>query len=190
MYIIVGLGNPGLKYESTKHNVGFEVIERLAYEHHIKVDRKKHKALVGQGVIKGEKVILVKPLTYMNLSGESIRSVLDFYNAAIEDVVVVYDDTSLELGGLRIRLKGSAGGHNGIKSVIQHLGTNEFIRIKVGIGAKPAGWDMAKYVLSRFTKDEIPVISDSIKDSVKVIEMILDEGVNKAMNEFNRKAKE
>lgn len=190
MFIIVGLGNPGMKFDASRHNVGFEVIERLAYEHNIKVDRKKHKALIGQGVIKGSKVILVKPQTYMNLSGESVRSILDFYNASEEDVLVIYDDTSMELGALRIRLKGSAGGHNGVKSLIQHMGTNEFMRIKVGVGEKPPGWDMAKYVLSRFTKEEVPVIQDSIKNAVKMIETILDDGVDKAMNLYNRRGKE
>jgi len=190
MYIIVGLGNPGLKYDTTKHNIGFEVIERLGYEHNIKIDKKKHKALIGQGVIKGRKVILVKPQTYMNLSGESVRSILDFYNLSEEDILVIYDDTSLELGALRIRLKGSAGGHNGIKSIIQHLGTNEFVRIKVGVGEKPPGWDLADYVLSQFTKQEIPVMIESVKEAVEAIEMILDQGETPAMNQYNRRRKD
>ncbi|MDA3847604.1 MAG: aminoacyl-tRNA hydrolase [Vallitaleaceae bacterium] len=190
MYIIVGLGNPGLKYETTKHNIGFEVIERLGFEHNIKIDRKKHKALIGQGVIKGRKVILVKPQTYMNLSGESIRSILDFYNLSAANVMIIYDDTSLELGALRIRLKGSAGGHNGVKSLIQHLGTDEFVRIKVGVGEKPPGWDLADYVLSQFTKQEIPIMIDTVKETAKAVEMILDQGVTVSMNQYNRKRKE
>lgn len=190
MFFIIGLGNPGLKFDTTRHNVGFEVVERLAYNHNIKIDRKKHKAYVGQGIIGGHKVILVKPQTYMNLSGESVRDILDFYKEDESSIIVVYDDTSLDIGDIRIRLKGSAGGHNGIKNIIQHLGTQTFTRVKVGVGAKPPGWDLADYVLSRFDQKEIPIIVDAIAESAKAIEMIINEGPTKAMNSFNGKREE
>lgn len=190
MKFIVGLGNPGLKYDTTRHNIGFEVIERLGYTHNIRVDTKKHKALIGQGVIHGEKVILVKPQTYMNLSGESIRSLLDFYKADVTSVFVVYDDTSLEIGRLRLRTKGSAGGHNGIKNIIAHLGTQEFDRLKVGVGEKPPGWDLADFVLSRFADTEMAAMIDAVKESAQVIEAVLKDGMQVAMNRFNSKTKE
>lgn len=190
MFFIIGLGNPGLKYDATRHNVGFEVVERLAYNHNIKIDRKKHKAYVGQGIIAGHKVILVKPQTYMNLSGESVRDILNFYKEDETSIIVVYDDTSLDIGDIRIRLKGSAGGHNGIKNIIQHLGTQVFTRVKVGVGAKLPGWDLADYVLSRFEQKEMPVIVDAIAESAKAIEMIINGGPTQAMNRFNGKRKE
>lgn len=190
MFVIVGLGNPGLKFDSTRHNIGFEVIEKLAYDHNIKVDRKKHKALVGQGVIKGYKCILVKPQTYMNLSGESVREIMDYYNCDLEELIVVYDDTSLEVGSLRIREKGSAGGHNGIKNIILQMTTNEFLRVKVGVGQKPPGWDLANWVLGRFDKADIPVMVDSVKTSAKAVEALIIDGPKVAMNQFNRKKKE
>ncbi|MDF1616471.1 aminoacyl-tRNA hydrolase [Petrocella sp. FN5] len=187
MLFIIGLGNPGTKFNGTRHNIGFEVIERLAYDYHIKLDRKKHKAFVGQGVIKGEKVILMKPQTYMNLSGEAIADVLGFYKETPDKIIVVYDDTSLDVGKLRIRERGSAGGHNGIKNIIAHMKTQEFIRIKVGVGEKPPGWDLADYVLSRFDDLEIKTIQAAIKMSADAVAMILDVGVEKAMNHFNNK---
>lgn len=191
MLFIIGLGNPGTKFNGTRHNIGFEVIERLAYDYHIKLDRKKHKAFVGQGVIKGEKVVLMKPQTYMNLSGEAIADVLGFYKETSDRIIVVYDDTSLDVGKLRIRERGSAGGHNGIKNIIAHMKTQEFIRIKVGVGEKPPGWDLADYVLSRFDELEIKTIQASIKMSAEAVTMILDAGVEKAMNHYNsRKAGE
>ncbi len=190
MKIIAGLGNPGMKYTATRHNIGFEVIERLAYEHNIKVDLKKHQGLVGQGVIKGEKVILVKPLTYMNKSGECIRSLMDFYKLTTDDLIVVYDDTSLDLGRLRIRVKGSAGGHNGIKNIISHMGSQEFPRVKVGVGEKPPGWDLADYVLSRFRDDEMNDVKEAVKEGVTAVEAMLSEGLQPAMNLFNAKRKE
>ena len=135
MFIIVGLGNPGREYAHTRHNVGFDTIDVLADKYHIDVDTKKHKALIGKGIIEGQKVILVKPQTYMNLSGESVREVLDYYKVdETSELIVIYDDISLNPGQLRIRLKGSAGGHNGIKNIIQHLGGSEFLRIKIGVG--------------------------------------------------------
>ena len=154
MYIIVGLGNPGKQYEHTRHNVGFEVIDILADRIGICIEEKKHKALCGRGILEGQKVVLVKPQTFMNLSGESVRAIFDFYKVESKDIIIVYDDVSLEPGQLRIRGKGSAGGHNGIKNIIAHLGTQEFPRVKVGVGEKPKGMDLADYVLSRVYKEE------------------------------------
>lgn len=185
MYFIIGLGNPGGRFDGTRHNIGFEVIERLGYDHGIKVDKKKHHALIGQGVIRGEKVILMKPQTYMNDSGRAIRDVLDFYKEGPDKIIVIYDDTSLDIGRLRIRLKGSAGGHNGVKSIISHLGTQEFIRLKVGVGEKPAGWDLADYVLGRFEGADLKAMVDSTKMTADAVVAILDQGPMTAMNHFN-----
>lgn len=185
MYFVIGLGNPGSQYDSTRHNIGFEVVERFGYDNGIKVNIKKHRAIIGQGVVCGEKVMLVKPQTYMNLSGECISELLSFYKEEINNLIIIYDDTSLDIGKLRIRIKGSAGGHNGIKSIISHLGTNEFTRIKFGVGEKPPGWDLANYVLSRFQKEELPIIVDTVEQASKAIEMIISSDVETAMNVFN-----
>ena len=185
MYFIVGLGNPGTRFAGTRHNIGFEVIERLAYDHNIKVDKKKHHAFVGKGVIKGEKVVLMKPQTYMNDSGRAILDVLNFYKEESDSVIVVFDDTSLDIGRLRIRERGSAGGHNGIKSVIAYLGTQEFDRVKVGVGEKPPGWDLADYVLSRFDDSEVKTMQEAIKVSANAVVTMLDDGIQAAMNQFN-----
>lgn len=187
MYIIVGLGNPTSKYDGTRHNIGFEVITRIAKDYNISLDTIKHKAIVGAGYIEGVKVLLVKPQTYMNNSGESVRAILDFYKLTTDDLLVIYDDISLEVGKLRLRLKGSAGGQNGVKSIISHLGTDVFPRIKVGVGAKPEGWDLADYVLSRFTKDEEGIMGDTCKTASEAVKMIVSEDFNKAMNQFNKK---
>lgn len=190
MYLIVGLGNPGLKYAATRHNIGFEAIERIAYEHHIDVTRKKFKAFVGEGRIGTDKVLLMKPQTYMNLSGESVKAAVDFYKIPLENIIVIFDDCSLEVGQLRIRVKGSAGGHNGIKNIIAHLGTNEFGRIKVGVGEKPAGWDLADYVLGRFSDKEIKeVMVPTLKEVNDAVEKIIREDFKSAMNVFNCKKK-
>ena len=155
MYIIAGLGNPGSKYAHTRHNAGFESIERLADKYRIDISTKKFQALCGSGIIDGQKVLLLKPQTYMNLSGESIRAACDFFKIdPEEELIVLYDDISLEPGQLRIRKKGSAGGHNGMKSIIQHLGTQVFKRVKIGVGEKPAGYDLADYVLGHFSKED------------------------------------
>jgi len=186
MYIIVGLGNPSEKYKGTKHNVGFDVIDQLAEQNAIKVNVSKHKALCGQGIIGGQKVLLAKPMTYMNLSGESVRSIADFYKVDFEkECIIIYDDTSLDIGQIRIRKKGSAGGHNGIKSIIQHMGTQEFIRIRLGIGKKPDKMDLANYVLSRFDEIERVKLNESIKEIAKACEMIVEKDVDLAMNRFN-----
>lgn len=185
MKLIVGLGNPGMQYAATRHNIGFEVIDTVAETYNIQINKSKFKALVGEGFIAGEKVILMKPQTYMNLSGEAIRACMDFHKLSAEDILVVYDDISLEVGQLRLRKSGSAGGHNGIKSIIAQIGGQDFPRIKFGVGEKPAGWDLANYVLGRFQEEEMKVIGPRINDAVKAIEMILKSGMDKAMNEYN-----
>ena len=186
MYLLVGLGNIGIQYSATRHNVGFEVIERIAYEHQIKLNQKKHKALIGQGLINGNKIILAQPQTYMNASGISVKLLSDFYKIDKEKIIVIFDDTSLNLGQIRIRKKGSAGGHNGIKSIINNLGTQEFPRVKIGVGNKPPNWDLADYVLSRFAKDEIIIITETIKKANDAIEVMLRDGIDKAMNQYNK----
>ena len=190
MYIIVGLGNPGEKYVHTRHNVGFEVIDILADRIGIHVDEKKHKGLCGRGVLEGQKVVLVKPQTFMNLSGESVRAVADFYKVAADEIIVVYDDISLEPGRLRVRGKGSAGGHNGIKNIIAHLGTQEFPRVKVGIGEKPKGMDLADYVLSHFGRGEWEQTEEAFKEAADAVAVMISQGTEAAMNRFNGEKKE
>lgn len=191
MYIIAGLGNPGRQYAHTRHNVGFDAIDVLAEKYNIKVENGKCKALTGSGRIEGQSVLLVKPLTFMNLSGESIRALTDFYKIdETTQLIVIYDDISLPPGQLRIREKGSAGGHNGIKSIISHLGGQEFLRIKVGVGEKPAGWDLADYVLSRFAEDERKKVEEALKRAADAAVCLMTDGVESAMNEYNRKVSE
>lgn len=191
MYIIAGLGNPSKEYEGTRHNAGFQVIDRIAEKYNISVDTKKHRALIGKGMIAGQKVILAKPQTYMNLSGESIRSLLDYYKIDEEgELVIIYDDISLEPGQIRIRAKGSAGGHNGIKSIIQHLGGQVFPRIKVGVGEKPPKMDLADYVLGHFSKEEKEQMNEGYEHAVHALELMLMGEISEAMNEYNRKKKE
>ncbi len=191
MFIIAGLGNPDRQYEGTRHNVGFDVIDRLADKYNIAVDVKKHRALLGKGVIEGQKVILAKPQTYMNLSGESIRSLVDYYKIDGEhELLVIYDDINLEVGQLRIREKGSAGGHNGIKNIIAHLGTQVFPRIRVGVGEKPSRYDLADYVLGHFSKAEKALMDEGYDHAVDAAGMILTGRIKDAMSEYNRKRKE
>lgn len=188
MFVIVGLGNPGKKYENTRHNAGFIAIDALAEKYGISISEKKHKALCGSGVIEGNKVILVKPETYMNLSGESVRSVMDFYKIdPEEDMLVIYDDISLAPGNIRIRKKGSAGGHNGIKSIIAHTGTQNFMRIKVGVGEKPSGWDLADYVLGHFSDEDNVKLKEAMPDIIQAATLMVQGDVDKAMNDFNAK---
>ena len=191
MFIIAGLGNPTKEYEGTRHNVGFDVIDRLSEKYNIAVDTKKHRALIGKGMIAGQKVILAKPQTYMNLSGESIRSLLDYYRVDEEhELLVIYDDVSLGVGQLRIRAKGSAGGHNGIKNIIAHLGGQVFPRIKIGVGEKPPKYDLADYVLGHFSKAEKVLMDEGYDNAVRAVEMIVSGDIEGAMNEYNRKKKE
>lgn len=188
MYIIVGLGNPGSRYAHTRHNVGFDTIDILADRYGISVDNKKFKALWGKGVIEGQRVVLAKPQTYMNLSGESVRQLIDFYKIdETEELIVIYDDISLEPGQLRIRGKGSAGGHNGIKSIIAHLGGQDFKRIKVGVGEKPLGFDLADYVLSRFSKAERESVEEALQRAAEAAAAIMTDGMDAAMNRYNKK---
>lgn len=191
MFIIAGLGNPTKEYEGTRHNVGFDVIDRLSEKYNIAVDTKKHRAFIGKGMIVGQKVILAKPQTYMNLSGESIRSLLDYYKVDEEhELLVIYDDVSLGVGQLRIRAKGSAGGHNGIKNIIAHLGGQVFPRIKIGVGEKPPKYDLADYVLGHFSKAEKILMDEGYDNAVRAVEMIVSGDIEGAMNEYNRKKKE
>lgn len=186
MYAIVGLGNPTKEYENTRHNAGFMCIDTLAEAHDIRIIEHKHKALVGKGYIDGQKVILVKPLTYMNNSGESVREVMDFYKLDPEsELLIIYDDIDLDVGKLRIRPKGSAGGHNGIKSIIQHTGTQNFSRIRVGVGAKPEGGDLVNHVLGHFAGEDKKAIEEARKTVAEAARVIITDGVDKAMNKFN-----
>ena len=186
MYLIAGLGNPGREYDNTRHNAGFASIDRLAEKNHISIDMKKFQALCGTGYIGGQKVLLLKPQTYMNLSGESLRAACDFFKIDPEqELIVIYDDISLAPGQLRIRAKGSAGGHNGIKSIISHLGTQVFLRVKVGVGEKPQGWDLADYVLGHFSKEEQQVMQESFDRAADAAAALLSEEVQQVMNEYN-----
>ena len=188
MYIIAGLGNPGKQYEGTRHNIGWQVIDALADKHGIRVLENKFKGLIGKGMIHGEKVILAKPLTYMNLSGECIGELVNYFKIDETcELVVIADDISLDVGFIRMRKKGSAGGHNGLKNIIAHLGHENFIRMKMGVGDKPAGYDLADYVLGHFNKEENEILAESKKNAVLAIETILSDGIDKAMNLYNTK---
>lgn len=188
MYIIAGLGNPTKQYENTRHNAGFGVIDYLSDKYQIPVKQAGFKALYGSGYIEGQKVILLKPQTFMNLSGESIRACMDFYKIdPEEELIVVYDDISLAPGKLRVRAKGSAGGHNGIKNIILHLGDQKFPRVRVGVGEKPADYDLADYVLGHFSKEEQPLMKEAFEEAGKAVVTIMTEGIACAMNQFNGK---
>lgn len=186
MKLFVGLGNPGSKYARTRHNAGFMVIDKLSSVWGIPLgEEKKFKGEIGRGVIKGEKVILLKPTTFMNLSGESVRAVMDFYNIDVEDLIVIYDDLDLPHGKIRMRLKGSAGGHNGIKSLIAHVKTQEFKRIRIGIDRHPK-IPVVDYVLGKFTEDELALVNQAVDLSIKACEMALTESFNKVMTEYSK----
>ena len=188
MFIIVGLGNPTKEYEGTRHNVGFDVIDAIADKYNISVTERKNRAFCGKGIIEGQKVILAKPQTYMNLSGESVRGLIDFYKIDEEtELLIIFDDISLDVGQLRIRKKGSAGGHNGIKNIIQHTGTNVFQRIKVGVGEKPKEYDLADYVLGHFSKAEKEKMLEGYDNAIEAVRMILQDDIDTAMNQFNKK---
>ena len=190
MYIIAGLGNPGKEYENTRHNIGFDVIDRLAEEENIAVMESKHKALIGKGYVAGQKVILAKPQTFMNLSGESIREIVDYYKVDdTSELIVISDDISLDVGQLRIRKKGSAGGHNGIKNIIANLGTDVFPRIKIGVGEKPKKYDLADYVLGHFSKEDRELMEEGYDRADHAVGMILNGEIEAAMNQYNRKVK-
>ena len=191
MFVIVGLGNPGKKYENTRHNAGYMAIDAIAAKYGIAVKEKKHKALCGTGVIEGQKVLLIKPETYMNLSGESVADVLNFYKLdPEEDLLVIFDDISLAPGNIRIRKKGSAGGHNGIKSIIAHTGTQNFMRIKIGVGEKPSGWDLADYVLGHFSEEDQKKLATVMPDVIQAAVLIGQGDIDKAMNDYNARKQE
>lgn len=186
MKYFVGLGNPGKNYEKTRHNVGFMVINELSSRWNIPLNKEKFKGVYGIGHINTEKVILLKPLTYMNLSGESIRPLLDYYEIDIEDIIVIYDDLDLPTGKIRLRTKGSAGGHNGIKSTIQHLGTENFNRLRIGIDRPTHGMKVTDYVLARFSEEESIGIENSIVKAADACEKWLSKPFLEVMNEFNQ----
>lgn len=186
MYIIAGLGNPDRKYAGTRHNIGFDVVTYLSDKYNIGLSKTGFKSKLGQGFIDGEKVLLMKPQTYMNLSGEAVGEAVNFYKLdAATDLIIVQDDIDLPPGNIRIRVKGSAGGHNGIKSIISHVGGNEFIRIKVGVGGKPEGRDLADHVLSGFDRDTEPLIRKVIEKAGEAVLTIMKEGAEAAMNKYN-----
>ena len=187
MYIIAGLGNPDARYQNTRHNAGFDAIDVIAEKNHIPLDTIKYNALSGSGFIGGQKVLLVKPLTYMNLSGEAIIEFVRFFKIDPEDeLLVIYDDISLEPGKLRLRRKGSAGGHNGIKNIIAHLGTQEFPRIKIGTGAPAGGGaEMIDWVIGVPSQAERKILVESFETAIKAAEDIIENGCQKAMNDYN-----
>lgn len=188
MFIIVGLGNPGREYEDTRHNIGFQVIERIAEQERIPVLEKKHRALIGKGYIGGQKVILAKPLTYMNLSGESVRELVDYYKIdEKKELLVISDDISLPPGQLRLRKKGSAGGHNGLKNIIAHLGHEEFMRLKMGVGEKPEGWDLVDHVLGHFSREDKKEMEKAVTEAADAVRMVFHDGIEAAMNHYNKK---
>ena len=188
MFIIVGLGNPGKDYENTRHNVGFDAIDALVDKYNVPESGIQSKAKVGKGVMDGQKILLAKPLTFMNLSGEAVRGLVDYYKVDPEsELLIIYDDISLEPGNIRIRKKGSAGGHNGIKSIISHLGTQNFQRIKIGVGEKPKNWDLADYVLGRFSKEDRATIDATMKNVMHAASLIAQGDVDEAMNLYNKK---
>ncbi len=188
MYLIAGLGNPGSQYEMTRHNIGFHTIDYIADELGVKIKKLKYKALYGECEINGEKVFLVKPQTYMNLSGESIVEFVRFFKIPVENVIIISDDISLDTGRLRVRGKGSAGGHNGLKSIIYQLQSENFARVRIGVGSpEHQDYELADYVLGRFAKDEIPVLEEAIIKAYKACREIISRGVQSAMNKFNGK---
>lgn len=186
MHLIVGLGNPGREYAGTRHNMGFDTIDRLAGQYLVSVHGNAMKAEYGKGLIAGERVILMKPQTYMNLSGEAVQAYLHYYRLnPEEDLIVIYDDIDQDVGQLRIRKKGSAGGHNGMKNIIRMIGTDCFTRIRIGVGAKPEGWDLADYVLGHFPPEERRTVDGVIADAANAVCLILSEGPDAAMNRYN-----
>ena len=185
-WLLVCLGNPGDKYENTRHNVGFMVADEVADRQSKPIQRLKFKALTNILTISQEKVLVMKPITYMNLSGEAARPAADFYKIPPERILVVSDDTALPAGRLRIRKGGSAGGHNGLKSIIQHLGTDQFPRLRVGVGEKPhPDYDMADWVLGRFTGEDRTRMDQAVERAADAIECILKEGLDRGMSRFN-----
>lgn len=185
MYVVVGLGNPGKQYENTRHNVGFNVIDILAKEYGISVSKIKHKALIGEGRVGSEKVLLVKPQTYMNLSGETLIDIYNYYKVDMENIIVIYDDIDLDVGKIRIRKKGSGGTHNGMRSIIKCLGANDFPRVRVGVSKPKPGQDLADFVLSRFRKEESDDVELGLEKAAKAVDVMIRDNIDLAMNKYN-----
>ena len=191
MYIIVGLGNPSPEYAGTRYNAGFEVVQILADRFGIETDYIKHRAICGKGMIEGSKVMLAMPQTFMNLSGESVRMLVDYYKIDVSaELIVIYDDINLAPGRIRIRKSGSAGGHNGMKNIITHLGTDEFMRIRIGVGDKPKGYDLADHVLGHYTEKERQIMEVAFIEAANSVVTILNDGIDAAMNRYNGSKKE
>lgn len=186
LFVVVGLGNPGTRYDNTRHNVGFESVDYIAAQHGIKISKVKHKALIGDGTIHGERVLLVKPQTYMNLSGESVRDIIEWYKIPVSNLIIIYDDIDLATGRIRVRPKGSAGTHNGMRSIIYQIQSDEFPRVRIGIGKPPEGWNLADYVLSKFNPEDRVLLNESIKASAEAAAAIIKSGANTAMNKYNK----
>lgn len=186
MKLIIGLGNPGKQYEKTRHNIGFDIIDKLSKRNNIPLNEAKLKGIYGKGMINSQKVILLKPLTYMNLSGECIKAIMDYYKIETEDIVVIYDDLDLPVGKIRLRQKGSAGGHNGIKSTIAHLGTQQFNRIRVGIDRPRNGMAISDYVLGKFTNEENGILQDVIINCAAACENWMEQPFLQIMNQYNQ----
>ena len=188
MYLIAGLGNPTKQYEHTRHNIGFDTITYLADHYHISMNTKKFQGICGSGYIEGQKVLLLMPQTYMNLSGQSVSEAAAFYKLdPAAEVIVIYDDIALEPGNIRVRKKGSAGGHNGIKNIIAHLGTQEFQRIRIGVGEKPKEYDLADYVLGRFSAEDRKLVEDAFANAAHAVRLMVQGKTDEAMNLYNRK---
>lgn len=185
IFVIIGLGNPGTRYENTRHNVGFDTIDRLSKKNNIAVTKVKHKAVIGDGTIEGHRVLLVKPQTFMNLSGESVREIIEWYKISVKNIIIVYDDIDLPVGKLRIRPNGSSGTHNGMRSVIYQIQSDDFPRIRIGVDKPPQGWNLADFVLSKFSSEERKIVEDAIENAAGAVEAILKSGVDNAMNRFN-----
>ena len=190
MYLVAGLGNPGLKYKHTRHNVGFDTITYIADRYRINMDMKKFRGVAGTGFIEGQKVMLLKPQTYMNLSGESIGEAASFFKLEPSQVIVICDDIALAPGSIRIRLKGSSGGHNGLKNIIEHLGTEGFPRVRVGVGGKPENWDLKDHVLGHYSREEAALVEEAIINAADAVRLIVAGSPSEAMNLYNRKQSE
>lgn len=186
MYLVVGLGNPGKQYDWTRHNIGFEAINKLAYDHKINITKLKHRSYQGSGVLQNQKIILSKPTTYMNLSGESIRDTANFNKIEPNQIIIIHDEIVLDVGVVKLKFSGGAGGHNGIKSVISCLGTEDFIRVRIGVGNKPQGYNLSDWVLGKFFTNEHDNIIKSVTKSGEAVEYIIANGINKAMNIYNQ----
>lgn len=185
MYLIVGLGNPKNEYAHTRHNMGFDAINEVAEKNNINITKSKFKGLYETGIIQGKKVILLKPQTYMNLSGESIKEVVNFYNIEPKEIIVIYDDIDIEKGKIKLRKKGGAGSHNGMKSVVEELNTTDFARIRVGIGQPEFKSDMINYVIGKVPEDEQKILKEGTHKAAEAVEEILKNGIDIAMNKFN-----